>query len=229
MHVIKLEKFEGPLQLLYQLIEGGRMEITEVALGRVTGDFLTYLDQTDNLSVEELTDFLVVAAKLLLLKSKALLPELKLEAEEGPSLEDQLRMYREFVLAAKQLAQRLKANNFVYFRPAQIQEPGFYPPEKIKAREFPVIFREVVARLEPIFKLPQTSLAKNLSIKEKIKHIYQLLQEKSHFTFSHFLSLASSKTEIIVSFLALLELVKQKDVLVEQGELFEEIVVRRNA
>lgn len=236
MHVIKLEKFEGPLQLLYQLIEDGQMEITEVALGKVTENFLNYVDQASDLSPDELADFLVVAAKLLLLKSKAILPRINLEVEEGPTLEEQLKMYKEFVLAAEKIEERLQAKNFVYFRPALIPEKGFYPPASAKVtagnpspllNHFPVIFREVLARLEPILKLPQTSLVKAISIKAKIKHIYELLKERSSLSFTHLLSLAKNKTEMVVSLLALLELIKQKEVTAEQGALFEDIVVKK--
>lgn len=227
MHIIKLEKFEGPLQLLYQLIEEGEMEITDLVLGKVTEDFLNYLDQSTDLSPDELADFLVVATKLLLLKSKALLPQAEFEVEEGPSLEEQLKMYREFVLAAKQLEERIKTKNFVYFKPPLVQEKGFYPPPAFSLNQFPTVFRQILERLEPVLRLPQTSLEKVISIKDKIKHIYHLLKDTSELTFSHLSSLAATKTEIIISFLALLELVKQRDVTVEQESLFKDIIISR--
>src|SRR3989344_5914455 len=106
MYSLKLEKFEGPLDLLLQLIERQELNITEVSLAAVTEQYLVYLSEHNDIAHEDLADFLVVAAKLLLLKSRLLLPELFVDDEEeaGTSLAEQLAVYRLYVKASHKLA-----------------------------------------------------------------------------------------------------------------------------
>jgi len=130
-HQLKLEQFEGPLSLLLRLVEQERLEITEVSLAKVTESFIEYLRQNTEIPNEEMADFLVIATRLLYLKSKALLPGEAVAPEEGLALEDQLRMYKEFVEAAKKIESLIKRKKFAYFREnlLKIQEQGFYPPK----------------------------------------------------------------------------------------------------
>ena len=106
-YTVRVEKFEGPLDLLLQLIEGEKLEITEISLVQVTEPFVQHVRERQGaIPPEELADFLVVAAKLIYLKSRALLPELTDQAlDEGPDLADQLRMYRAFVEASNRLGE----------------------------------------------------------------------------------------------------------------------------
>ena len=93
----KIDKFEGPLGLLLQLIEKEEMDITEISLAKIADQYIEYIRSYKGIGPEEMADFLVVAAKLLLIKSRALLPFLKGEAEEEiQEFEHQLRMYKEF-------------------------------------------------------------------------------------------------------------------------------------
>ena len=99
-HVFKLEQFEGPLDLLLRMIEEEKMDVTQVALSKVTDQFIQYLTGIEEKQPEELADFLVVASKLLLIKSRVLLPQVVLE-EDGSDLEKQLRIYKEYLEASK--------------------------------------------------------------------------------------------------------------------------------
>ncbi len=101
-----LEQFTGPLDLLLSLIDGQKLNISELSLSNVTEQFLNHLDKIENKKPEELADFLVIATRLLFIKSNRLLPQFTLEEDEGPSLEDQLRVYRAFVEASKKLNKR---------------------------------------------------------------------------------------------------------------------------
>ena len=94
-HIFKLEQFEGPLDLLLRMIEEEKMDVTQVALSKVTDQFIQYLTGVEEKQPEELADFLVVASKLLLIKSRVLLPQVVLE-EDGSDLEKQLRIYKEY-------------------------------------------------------------------------------------------------------------------------------------
>ena len=107
--VYKLEKFEGPLDLLLQLIESADLDITEVALSKVADQFMEYLEQVEEKNSEEMADFLVVASRLLLIKSRILMPALHLdEDDEVIGLEEQLKIYREYYEASKKIDNTLK-------------------------------------------------------------------------------------------------------------------------
>src|SRR3990167_8461875 len=104
MLYFKIEKFEGPLGLLLQLIEKEEMDITEIYLAKIADQYIDYIRNSKSIEPEEMADFLVVAAKLFLIKSRALLPFLQGEVEqEIQDFENQLKMYKEFLEAAKKV------------------------------------------------------------------------------------------------------------------------------
>lgn len=226
MYQIKLEKFEGPLGLLLQLIEKEELVITEISLSQVTEAYLAYLRESDEIPEEELVDFLVIAAKLLLIKSRSLLPGLGTE-EEGLSLVDQLKMYKEFVEAAKRIEEIIKKKHFAYFRVAPLKPGGigFFPPRGLKISKMQRMFAEILEGIRPFLELPQATLEKSVSIKEKIKQIQDLLAQSPQVNFKQLLKNVKTRTEMVVSFLALLELMKQRSVAVRQEEIFEEIII----
>jgi segregation and condensation protein A len=227
-HELKLEKFEGPLAVLLKLIESEKLEITEISLANVTESYLNYINQSPEIPEEEMADFLVIAAKLLYIKSKALLPNLELE-EDGLSLEDQLRMYKEYVEAAKTVEGIIKRKKFSYFRevPLKPAEAGFYPPKSLSAEKLRKVFEEILARIKPLMDLPKASLQKTISIKDRITQIHEMLNRHAKLGFKHLLADAKNRTEIIVSFLALLELTKQRTVMINQEGNFEEIIIEK--
>jgi len=228
-HQLKLEQFEGPLSLLLKLVEQERLTITEVSLSRVTESFIEYLRGSSHIPDEEMADFLVIATKLLYIKSKALLPEQTIEPEEGISLEDQLRMYKEFVEAAKKIEGFIKRKKFAYLREnlVKIQDEGFYPPKSLTAEKMKKMFQDILERLRPIVELPKVAMERAVTIREKIDHIYELLTSLNKVEFKHILSLARNRTEVIVSFLAVLELTKQQHVVISQANNFEEIYIEK--
>ncbi len=229
----KIDKFEGPLGLLLQLIEKEEMDITQISLAKIADQYIEYIKLAKNLKPEEMADFLVVAAKLLLIKSKALLPFLKGEAEEEiQEFEDQLRMYQEFLAAAKKIEALIGKKRFSFAREFNRQAilasaQVFSPPKKLTAAELGQVFGEIIKNIVPVEKLEEKSLERAVSIEEKILTIQETLLNKIKISFSHILSGAQNKTEMIVSFLALLELIKQKDVMVMQGEMFGEIEINK--
>src|SRR3989344_4119781 len=95
-YTFKLEEFEGPLELLLKLIEDEKLDITTISLAKVSDQYLAYIKNEEELPSEEVADFLVVAAKLIYVKSKYLLPALQLEEEDGEDLEQQLKIFREY-------------------------------------------------------------------------------------------------------------------------------------
>ena len=229
MYAVKLEQFEGPLDLLLSLIEQEQMDITQVSLAKVANSYIEYINQLTELNPEEVADFLVVASKLIYIKSKALLPTLDLE-DEGLDLEIQLKMYKEFVEASKKIHKIVikKKLNFVRTKfPADVPI-GFNPPKNLTASKLQHYYSLVLNRLRPLIILPKKLVEKTVTISEKINYIKDLIYKEASISFCRLLSQSRNKTEKIVSFLALLELVKQKIVWAEQTGLFEDIMFKKN-
>ena len=228
MYQIKSAQFNGPLALLLQLIEEQKFEITDISIAQVTDQYLDHLEKLPNKDPEELADFLVVAARLLLLKSKALLPQLE-EEEELDDLEKQLKLYKEFVEASKKILAMTRQNRFTFSRekPLFSMKVEFSPPEKLKLSELRESFLIVLKRLDPLVKLPKQMIEKTVSLQKKIFEIKEMLSKQGQFGFKSLLSLAQNKTEVIVNFLALLELLKQAHLRVKQTRAFEDIMIEK--
>ena len=225
---IALKQFTGPLDALLQLVEERKMPITELSISAVTEQYLQYLDTLEETDPNELADFLVVAAKLLLLKSKALLPQFAPEEDEGPNLVDQLRLYKMFVAASRQLEARWLAPLRSYGREEPIRvvvDPT--PPANVTLDTLRVSMARLVQRLKPPKPLPRTTIDRAVSLKEKIAHLRQLLSQQGSVNFFTTMVDRTSRTDVIVGFLALLELVKQQAASVDQETLFGDIVIKR--
>lgn len=229
MYKFKLDQFEGPLDLLLQLIEQQELNITQVSLAKVTDQYVAYIDQIENANPEELGDFLVIAAKLLLIKSRSLLPSVGDEIEtEAHELETQLKIYKEYLDASKNLHKMILQKKFSFPRPKNIAFAAFIAPEGVDQNILLTIFSKVLKNLEPLIRIPKGVIKKVFSLKEKIKAIQALIFQGSRVEFKKIIDGAPSKIDIIISFLALLELVKQRSVVVAQEESFEEIIITRN-
>jgi len=228
LYKIQLEHFEGPLDLLLQLIENEELDITRVSLAKVTEQFLDYVNQAATMNPEEVADFLVVASKLLLIKSKVLIPTLDIDDEETLDLERQLKIYKEYYEAAKAMDKLIKRKHFIFARekPLRVFTPRFSPPEKFSLRDLPALFFEVLKKLEPVVNLPQEVIRRTISISEKIRQIKDYIISQVNFSFKKLLN-QGGKTEVVVAFLAMLELVKQQTIEVEQTAMFAEIKIKR--
>jgi len=234
---VTTEKFSGPLGLLLSLIEGEELDITEISLAKIADDYVGYIRAAKDIDPEELADFLVVAAKLLFIKSKALLPYLYSaeEEEEIGDLERQLRMYKEFVAASLKVKDIIAGRHWLYVPPltknrrGQFNLPVFSPPAKLTAAVLHERFLLIIAGLakQQEAKLPERTLEPQINIDERILLIKNMLIDKIKVNFSRLLAAASTKTEVIVSFLAVLELAKQKELFFEQEELFSEIMISK--
>jgi segregation and condensation protein A len=232
MHKIKVEHFEGPLDLLLQLIEEQKLEITKVALAEVTEQYIKILDQSAraNISPEELADFLVVAARLLLIKSKALLPFLEWgEEDEGEELTKQLKIYKEYLEAMKVVQKMIAKKRFAFSREKMItfKDIEFSPPPKLTAGRLGEVLADIIRGLQPFLNMPTEVIKRAISLQEKIGQLRQRIYQQATTHFSDILREAKDKTEVIVSFLALLELIKQKMVVAKQDGSFEDIVIEK--
>ncbi|MBU2508940.1 MAG: segregation/condensation protein A [Patescibacteria group bacterium] len=232
--VFHVEHFEGPLDLLLQLIEQDELDISKVSLANVAEQFVEHVHNNPSIPPEELADFLVVAAKLMYIKSKQLLPSLyDEELEEGMDLEAQLREYQRFVSASKEIEKMWNSGKRSYTREgaeraAMKQFKGFVTPIGITPDLLMHTMRRIISRLEPLVHLPKVNVERVVTIQQKIQDLFQRIKSHANTTFRSFVSGTKDKTERVVSFLALLELVKQRFVDVDQSELFNDIDIKFN-
>lgn len=227
---LQLEHFQGPLELLLQLIEQRKMEITQISIAQVTEQFLKYLDEVPDRSPEELADFLVVATRLLLLKSQALLPYLEITEEEDPcELETQLKMYKKYADAAGGVENMLARRIFLYERqPGNYYvAAGFYPPANLQIAQLRAAFGDVLAWIEPVVKIPRSAIAKVITMREKFCQIQELLEKKLKSSFHELVVDRADRVEVVVTFMAILELVKQQAICARQDELFADITIEK--
>ncbi|MFA4833878.1 MAG: segregation/condensation protein A [Patescibacteria group bacterium] len=231
----KTEKFEGPLGLLLQLIEKEELDITEVSLAKIADQYIDYMKELSVANPDEMADFLVIAAKLLYIKSKALLPYLYTEEdEEIEEFEQQLRMYKEFLEAMKVIEAIMALKKFMVAREFDKKAilanlKIFSPPAKLTKENLAIVLKNLVSQIKPEGEaLEEEKLERKINIEDKILAIQKALLDTIRVNFSKFLEKAGSKTEIIVSFLAILELIKQRDVFAEQEILFGEITINKN-
>lgn len=227
---LKLEKFEGPLDLLLQLVDQEKLSITEIALAKVTEQFFSYLDKLEKNRPEELADFLVVAARLIYLKSHSLLQYAYPEEEaNGPGLADQLKLYKQYVEVSKVVNSLWEAGKIAYGRvEPPVKNKDFVLPSNAGVNHLHDSMVFLLGRLKPLEPLPQVTVDHSISIKQKIDSIRNLLKTGKEFSFTNLLSSAQNKTEVIVSFLAILELVKQQSVRFKQVDAFADLLVIKN-
>lgn len=225
-----LENFEGPLDLLLSLIDESKLDISDISLAKITDQYLDYVKNNQTLSMEEIADFLIVSARLLYIKSKLILPEAFLSGVEDDDEQDlarQLKIYKEYHDAKKVIQKIINKNNFTYSRivPLFQVKKEFVPPKNIDCNDMKFVMEKLISSIKPILQLPKKLIDKTINIKEKIDHIQELLSRGENVRFSEFIKDKGNKTEIIVSFLAMLELIKQRTLSANQDYLFEEITI----
>jgi len=230
MYKVKTEKFEGPLNLLLTMIEEEEMNISEISLAKIADQFVEYIEGMDNLNPAEMADFLVVAAKLLWIKSKALLPALELEGEDGSDLAAQLKIYKEYRDASLVVHEMILKKHFTFVRERPTLASGdifFNPPVWLNKEKLVEVIRGIIEDLEPIVRLPRGVVRAAISIHEKIQQIRNLIRENIEIKFHAVIAKAKDKVEVIVNFLAVLELLKQRHIVVRQEKMFGEINIKK--
>ncbi len=230
---IKLEQFEGPLSLLLRLIEKEEMDVTEISLAHVANQYIDYITKSNNINPDEMADFLVVASRILLIKSKALLPYLQSEEEEEiEEFEAQLKMYQEFLLASKNIEKLLGKKRFMFAREFNRKvfifgAKTFSPHKNVDKKTMQEVFAEFLNKIRPPESLKEKTLEAKINIEEKILQIQNMLINRIKLSFDKVLENAQNKTEVIVSFLAMLELMRQREVILEQDKLFGNIFIKK--
>ncbi|MBW7458273.1 segregation and condensation protein A [Paenibacillus sepulcri] len=236
----KLEAFEGPLDLLLHLIDKAEIDIHEVSISEITDQYMDYLSAMQELELEVTSEFLVMAATLLSIKSRQLLPKPPVIEDDYDMWEDdgldphdeliaKLVEYRKFKQIAEQLREQEFERSLLYTKepedltPFMKAEPvnpieGLHVGDLIKA--FQKALRKAVRR-----NMVSTIHRDEISVKDRIRDIMDLLREHETIRFSKLIREEMGRHEIVVTFLAILELMKMKQVTCFQHQLFDDIVV----
>ncbi|MFB6181478.1 MAG: ScpA family protein [Candidatus Magasanikbacteria bacterium] len=223
---IQLEQFEGPYDLLLKLIKKEELDITKVALSEVTEQYLDYIDKIEEEKTDELSDFLVVATKLLLLKSSHFIPDESEEVDEQ-KLQQQLKVYKRFKKASENIKE-LWGENVSYTRKQDLSKyKQDYKPDNLTTAKLNDFMVRLIEELEPTEPPIETKVDTTISVKEKINQIRSLLTGKGNVSLKDSVSEDDNKSELIASFLALLELVKQFDFQFSQRGAFGSINISK--
>ena len=233
-YTVQTAVYEGPLDLLLDLIERAELDITAVSLAAVTEQYLDYLHHLEETHADEISAFLVIAARLVQIKSEALLPRPPVresgEEDVGASLVEQLKLYKRFKKIAKFLGEREAQNLRTYLR--------LTPPPKIEGKLdlSNITLADLIDAAQEVFskEIEKQSLgtvitAPKVTIREKIKLISKRLGTAEHAHFWELLGENPTRIEVVVTFLALLELVKRYRVAAKQEGLFTDIEIERMA
>ncbi len=230
MYKIELEQFSGPLDLLLQLIEGQKLDISSVAMAEVTDQYLSYLDAHPDISTTDLADFLVIATKLLVIKSRTLLPQVEEDEDDmAGDLELQLKMYKEYLDASKKIEQIISEKHFCFTRERVAYNfvPSFSSPENVSVDDLREAYLEIIKRVDYVVNLPQRVMEKVVSLSEMVSHIRGKLTEFQKTDFRSIVATATCKSDVVVCFMALLELIKSGEAMVNQSSIFDEIKIER--
>ncbi|MCL5009156.1 MAG: segregation/condensation protein A [Patescibacteria group bacterium] len=233
MDKIKLQQFEGPLDLLLSLIEDRKLDITTIALAEVTEQFLQYIKQLESLDPTVLADFLSIAAKLLVIKSKAILPSLEIQGEEddgesAADLESRLILYKKFKEVGRHLKKLDNRRRQGFTRTLTFEQKiNFFPDPTLDAASLHASILKVLHGLKELDNLPKAKVKEAISIQEKIALLKENLSQQVETRLSDLIKNAKNKSEVIITFLALLELIKQRIFTADQEVLFADVVIKK--
>lgn len=238
----KLQVFEGPLDLLLHLIDKNKVNIYDIPIVEITDQYMEYVRQMDRQDLNLVSEFLVMAATLLDIKAKMLLPKEpeNEEEEEDPRAElvEKLLEYKRYKYMSYELKDRqLDAEKSMYKKPAIPDEVKKYEPpveldkllSGITLKKLNDIFQEVIRRqndkIDPIRSQFGRIEKEEVSIEEKVDYVLDYAVKNGHFSFRELLGRQCSKIQVIVTFLAILELMKVGKINIVQNHIFDDILI----
>lgn len=231
-YVVKLENFDGPLDLLLHLIKDAKMDINDIKLSQITEPYLQYLSQIDAIDMEQASEFITVAATLIEIKSKELLPkEEVIIDEEDPEekLKRQVKEYALFKEASEKLHNIENIDKF-YKQPDKNADKARVVLTDFVLEKLLDAFVGILAKVDKKEKSeePKKIVKDRFTVAEKIVQIRQTMTVQDKVKFSDLFEEENTKSEVINVFLALLELLKMQIVRVVQKDIFEEIEIFSN-
>ena len=226
----KLPEFEGPLDVLLDMIEARKLSISSVSLAGIADAYIKHIKSLTDFPLEEVSNFLVVASTLMLIKSRSLLPSLDLDAQEEIDIHD-LELRLKLLSRIRELSKNIKkdwARRPMFAREAmQGLDLGFIEPVGVTKETIFKSLEHLIKSFPKLQELPSKTLEKVVSIEEKMLELISRISLKIKSSFHEMLG-SKNKTEVIVGFLAVLELVKQGALLVKQDERFGNIEMEKN-
>jgi len=227
---VKTPIFEGPLELLIELVEKRKLLINDISLAEVTDEYMVRVSHMQQLSLPNTAQFITLAATLLLIKSKSLLPVLDFTDEEEEKIEDlesRLKLYQIYREAGKNL-QSIFGQNMMYESAFVLPEESIFVEDKFtNLKALSEAARNVLTNLPKTDIKPRVQVKKVISLEEMIDRLHARIQRELNFRFSDLIKDEKERGTVIVGFLAILESVKQGSILVAQARRFEDIHIER--
>lgn len=236
-YAIKIENFEGPLDLLCHLIDKNKMNIYDIKISEITDQYITYIEQMEKMNLEVTSEFLVMASTLLYLKSRNLLPKQN-EHEEEISEEELIRRiieYKKYKEIAKKFKESLEEYSKRFFKSAEeIQLPKQKIEKEYESKTIPEIYLNLIKRNEEKVNenaknIEQIAITDTYTVAEKVKDMFRELIKKKKFIFNKLFSVKEhNRQEIVTAFSGLLELSRRNKIVTEQENLFADITVQKS-
>ncbi len=227
-YTVRTESFEGPLELLLNLIEKRKLSVNEVSLARIADDYVSHIRGTENHPIAESAHFILVASTLLLIKSRSLLPALKLTEDEERDirdLEDRLKLYARIRELSRHVKDRFGKKPLFAPRDRK-REPVFSPDDSMTLPALVASLRQALASIPKAELVPKATLRKVVSLEETIMSLSKRIEGAMRMSFKEFSGKGKAeRVTVIVSFLAMLELVKQGAIEAVQHGRFDDIVM----
>ncbi len=235
-YAIKIDNFEGPLDLLIYLIEKNKMDIYDINLTQITEQYIEYLDTMEKLNLEIASEFLVMASSLLYLKSKRLLPKQN-EDEEELTEEELIKRIIEYK-KYKEITAKFKENYLLFSKRIQKTQEEISLPQRQLDKEYdnkviPNIYQELIERTSQRLNqnaknIEKIALVENYTVASKVKEMVKILVKQKRFVFNKIFSLNQrDKQEVVTAFTGLLELSRRNKVATNQKEIFGDIMVEK--
>ncbi|MDB5189183.1 MAG: scpA [Parcubacteria group bacterium] len=222
---IRTDSYEGPFELVLDLIEKRKLSVNEITLSQVTDDYITHVRTKASFPMEDAAQFIGVAATLLLIKSKSLIPDLELSEDEETDVDELKRRLAEY----ERVRDMMRELSKVFGRSVMVSagerapEVTFAPSKDLTLANLTNALADTLLTLEKEEKLPEVRVRPLVTIEEMMGRLVERVQKTLTLSFKDFAGDTKEKVEIIVSFLALLELVKQGAVDAAQHDTFADI------
>lgn len=224
---IKTEVFEGPLEVLLNLIEKRKLLINDISLAKVTDDYISHVKEIESMPIAKTSHFILIASTLLLIKSKSLLPTLTLSEEEQESIDDlerRLKIYKRFKDLSVGIEERFGKNIMFRKKETRHVKEEFSPNDKIKTENLHSLIKNLISTFPKKEIVPKAVLKKVISLEEMIGKLTERIQSGIQMKFSEFANVGKEeKVNVIVGFLAMLELVKQGILTANQQAKYSDI------
>lgn len=228
---VKLANFQGPLDLLLELIENEKLQINEVSLARVADDYIAYIKAVEEFPIGMSAHFILVASTLLLIKSKSLLPTLDLTEEEKTSIAELERRLK-MLARARELSKHVSSmfgTNVIHFADFRSIPTVFSPHKKITVDNVVISIKELLKNSRQVVESgPKVIIKTVISLEEMVNNLISRVKKNMTLSFREFAGNQAERVNVIVSFLAMLELVKQGTIHVKQDKQFSEITMENN-